>query len=352
MATDKKTDHLTDSEARLRAILDTAVEGIIVIDARGIMHLFNNAAERIFGYKSEEALGKNVSSLMPQPERDMHDRFLSNYLKTGKAKIIGIGREVRGLRKNGQTFPMTLAVSEIGTGAARQFVGIVRDMTERRRLEEALVMATENERQIIGQELHDTLSQQLTAIALMTRAMEKKFGELHAEAREEAKCVAELAKDTVNVAKRLAHGLFPTELERNGLAAALEELADNQRMLFKKECRYFGIKNRLNLPRPVERNLYRIAQEAVSNAVKHSGARRIEVTLDVEPTELRLSVKDDGGGIPQHQQPGKGMGLAIMRYRASMINGTLTLSSAHRSGTTVTCLLPDWQKAAEKTESK
>lgn len=352
MATEKKhSDSTTHSEARLRAILDTAVEGIIIIDTRCVAHLFNNAAERMFGYKADEVLGRNINMLMPSPEREMHDRYIANYLKTGKAKIIGIGREVRGQRKNGQTFPMTLAVSEITAGGQRQFVGIVRDMTERRRLEEALVMATENERQIIGQELHDTLSQQLTAIALMTRAMEKKFGDLHAEAREEAKCVAELAKDTVNVAKRLAHGLFPTELERNGLAAALEELADNQRMLFKKECRYFGIKERLNLLRPVERNLYRIAQEAVSNAVKHSGARRIEVTLDAEPAELRLSIKDDGCGLPHHQQPGKGMGLAIMRYRASMINGTLTLSSAPRSGTTVSCLLPDWQKATEKPEA-
>lgn len=209
-------------------------------------------------------------------------------------------------------------------------------------------MATENERQIIGQELHDTLSQQLTAIALMTRALEKQVGEDNPEASAAASGIAELARDAVNVAKRLAHGLFPTELERNGLAAALEELADNQQMLFKKECRYVGLRHRIGLPRTVDRNLYRIAQEAVSNAVKHSGAKRINVGLEITPDELILHVEDDGCGLPHHQQPGKGMGLAIMKYRAGMINATLTIASSSRSGTTVTCRLPDWEKAAQQ----
>lgn len=349
MAADKKSSgHVPGSEERLHAVLDTAVEGIVIIDIHGIVHLFNKAAERLFGYQADEILGKSVNSLMPSPYSENHDSYLANYLKTGKAKIIGIGREVRGLRKDGSTFPLALAVSETGGGKDRQFVGLVRDLSLRKQLEEALVMASENERMIIGQELHDTLSQQLAAIAMMTRALEKQVGDAQPEARESAAGVAEMARDAVNVAKRLAHGLFPTELERYGLAAALEELADNQRTLFKKEARYSGLRNRLGLSRSVDRNLYRIAQEAVSNAVKHSGAKHIDIRLDVSPTELVLSVKDDGCGLPHHQQPGKGMGLAIMKYRANMINATLTIGSVLRSGTTVICRLPEWQKAVQQ----
>jgi PAS domain S-box-containing protein len=349
MGADKKAAaHNSETEARLRAVLDTAVEGIVIIDAHGIVQLFNKSAEKIFGYRADEALGRNINFLMPSPYAENHDHYLAHYLKTGKAHIIGIGREVRGLRKDGVTFPLALAVSEIGSGMDRQFVGLVRDISQRKQLEEALVMASENERMIIGQELHDTLSQQLAAIAMMTRALEKQLGSADAAAREAAAGVAETARDACNVAKRLAHGLFPTELERYGLAAALEELADNQNTLFKKECRYSGIRNRLGLSRPVDRNLYRIAQEAVSNAVKHSGAKHIDIKLDVSPTELLLTVHDDGCGLPQHQQPGKGMGLAIMKYRAGMINATLTISSALRSGTVVTCRLPDWQKAVQQ----
>ncbi len=349
MGADKKTaEHYSESEARLRAVLDTAVEGIVIIDIAGRVQLFNKAAERIFGYGAQEAIGQNVSLLMSSPDRDTHDRSVADYLKTGKARIIGIGREVRGLRKDGRTFPMILAVSEIGVGDNRQFVGMVRDISERKRLEEALVMASENERMIIGQELHDTLSQQLTAIALMTRALEKRLGNSEPVARDAASNVAEMVRDAVNVAKRLAHGLFPTELERNGLAAALEELADNQASLFGKVCRYSGLRDRLGLPRPVDRNLYRIAQEAVSNAVKHSGAKHIDIVLEVSPAELKLIVQDDGCGLPQHQQPGKGMGLAIMKYRAGMINASLTISPGLRSGTVVTCRLPEWQKIGER----
>lgn len=342
----KNAEHPSDAELRLRAILDTAVEGIIVLDFRGIILSFNKAAEKIFGYHSAEVVSKNVSILMPSPDRELHDQYVGTHLKTGKARIIGIGREVRGLRKDGGTFPLALAVSEIGTGDGRQFVGLIRDISHRKQLEEALVMATENERMIIGQELHDTLSQQLAAIAMMTRALEKRIHEDNKGARSAAADVATMARDATNVAKRLAHGLFPTELERNGLASALEELADNQRLLFKKECRYTGVKRRLGMPRPVDRNLYRIAQEAVSNAVKHSGADHIDIMLEVTPLELLLTVQDDGIGLPHHQQPGKGMGLAIMKYRAGMINASLTISSSPRKGTTVTCRLPDWEKTA------
>jgi len=349
MGTDKKSFELSsDSAVLLRAVLNTAVEGIIIIDSHGIVQLFNRAAEQIFGYTQSEVVGRNVNMLMGGNEAESHDRYIGDYLKTGKAKIIGIGREVRGLHKDGYSLPLGLAISEFGEGRNRHFVGMVRDISSRKRLEEALVMATENERMIIGQELHDTLSQQLAAIAMMTRALEKQLQNAPDQIREAAADITETSRDAVNVAKRLAHGLFPVELERNGLAAALEELTDSQRTLFGKECRYSGIRNRLGLARPVDRNLYRIAQEAVSNAVKHSGCKHITISLDVTPTELLLTVMDDGRGLPRHQQPGKGMGLAIMKYRAGMINATLTIEPGSRSGTVVTCRLPDWQKAVQQ----
>lgn len=347
MAGEHKQNKQSEAEARLRAILETAVEGIIVIDHHGLIQLFNRSAERIFCYKEAELIGHKINVLMPSPDREMHDRYIGDYARTRVARIIGIGREVRGMRKDGSTFPMTLAVSEIGDGSKKQYVGIIRDISERKRLEDGLVMATENERQIIGQELHDTLSQQLTAISLMAKALERKLADQFPGGRDEAAVVAEMARDAVNVAKRLAHGLFPTELDRHGLAAALEELADNNQQLFKKECRYSGVRARLELPRPVERHLYRIAQEASSNAIKHSGGRRIEINLEASPVELLLTITDDGCGLPHHTQPGKGMGLAIMKYRSGMINATLTISPGLRSGTKVVCRLPNWQSLPE-----
>lgn len=129
---------LHDSEERLRAILHTAVEGIITIDERGIVESMNPAAEKTFGWKAIEVIGKNVSMLMPSPYREQHDDYLANYVRTGHAKIIGIGREVVGQRKDGSLFPMDLAVSEVRLAKQRLFTGFVRDITERKRAEEKL----------------------------------------------------------------------------------------------------------------------------------------------------------------------------------------------------------------------
>ena len=129
---------LQDSEARTRTILETAVDAIITIDERGKVESMNPAAERLFGYPSAEVIGHNVKLLMPEPYRHEHDDYLNNYLTTGQKKIIGIGREVVGLRKDGSTFPMDLAVSEVRLGMRRLFTGIVRDISERKQAEEQL----------------------------------------------------------------------------------------------------------------------------------------------------------------------------------------------------------------------
>jgi two-component system sensor kinase FixL len=124
--------------ARLEAILETAVDGIIVIDPSGIVQTYNKACERLFGYAAGEVIGRNIKMLMPSPDHERHDGYLANYLGTGERKIIGIGREVVGRRKDGTTFPMDLAVSEVHQGGDHTFVGLIRDISERKRAETEL----------------------------------------------------------------------------------------------------------------------------------------------------------------------------------------------------------------------
>ena len=126
------------SEARWRAIVDSAVDAIIVIDAHGRVEAFNPAAERLFGYTAEEVLGRNVDMLMPSPYREEHDTYLSRYLATGRAKIIGIGREVPGRRKDGKTFPLHLSVGQFTIQGERKFTGILHDLGSRVEMEEKL----------------------------------------------------------------------------------------------------------------------------------------------------------------------------------------------------------------------
>lgn len=127
-----------DEISRLRAVLDSAVDGIITIDERGRMEAANPAAERLFGYSVSEMLGRNVSMLMPSPDRDQHDQYLSNYLRTGVRQIIGVGREVLGRRKDGSTFPLYLAVSEVSFGHRKVFTGFVHDLTDLRQAQQDL----------------------------------------------------------------------------------------------------------------------------------------------------------------------------------------------------------------------
>src|SRR6185312_6950635 len=154
---DWATSALDDSEERLRAILETAVEGIITIDEFGIVESMNPAAARIFGYTPGELIGENVNLLMPTPYHEQHDGYLSNYRRTGNARIIGIGREVSGRRKDGTVFPMDLSVSEIKLSGRRLFTGFVRDITERKEAEKALwhfaAMVESSDDAIIGKTL-------------------------------------------------------------------------------------------------------------------------------------------------------------------------------------------------------
>ena len=127
-----------EAEERMRSVVNHVVDGIITIDDQGTITTFNPAAEKIFGYAAQEVLGQNIKMVMPEPYHSQHDGYLANYLSTGQAKIIGIGREVVGRRKDGLTFPLDLAISTFRLGQARYFTGIVRVITERKRAEEAL----------------------------------------------------------------------------------------------------------------------------------------------------------------------------------------------------------------------
>ena len=140
---------LRDSEARTQAILHTAVDGIITIDDRGIVESFNPAAERLFGYTADEVIGQSISILMPSPYREEHDGYLARYLQTGEPHIIGIGREVRARRRDGTTFPISLAVSEVRLAGRRMFTGIVHDLTARVQAEAALAQLNQRHKLIL-----------------------------------------------------------------------------------------------------------------------------------------------------------------------------------------------------------
>ena len=335
-----------DSEERLRAILETAVEGIITIDERGIVESMNPAAERIFGYSAAEVIGRNVSMLMPSPDRERHDGYIQNYVRTGQAKIIGIGREVVGQRKDGTVFPMDLAVSEVKLANRRLFTGFVRDITERKRVEElerTLLSISEREQTRIGQDLHDGLGQHLAGIELMSQVLEQNLStkKLKTEAARAAD-IARHVRDAISQTRSLARGLSPFVLESEGLLSALKELAERTATVFRVHCE-FHCAAVPKIAEAASNHLYRIAQESVSNAIKHGKAKRIGIELVAQgvPAEpqLVLTIKDDGVGMPALLPKNRGIGLRIMQYRADMLGGTLTAERDPAGGTIVRCIL-------------
>ncbi len=156
---EKFAQSLLESEAKAKSILETAVDGIVIISSQGIIESFNPAAERIFGYTAQEVIGRKVNTLMPQPHRDNHDQYIRSYLRTGHKKIIGIGRETMAQRKDGTTFPIELAVSEVKLGTRSIFTGIIRDITDRRQSASAL-KASEERFRLLVETMHDGLAVQ------------------------------------------------------------------------------------------------------------------------------------------------------------------------------------------------
>jgi PAS domain S-box-containing protein len=338
---------LRESEARARSILETTVDGVITIDERGRIESFNDAAEDIFGYNAEEVKGENVKVLMPSPYREEHDGYMRSYRETGQRHIIGIGREVTGRRKDGSTFPMDLAVSEMEVGGRRIFTGIVRDISERRRLEKEILNISDQERRRIGQDLHDGLGQMLTGIGLLSQNLTRRLDAEGHPLADDMNEVTELVKEADQYARDLARGLTPVDVDASGLSEALQRLSNNAVRLFDVEATFEEVGTALVHNATTAMHLYRIAQESVSNAVRHGGAEHIRLRLASGPTQIRLRVQDDGSGFDASAHAGPGMGVNIMNYRARIIGGTLDIQSSPGEGTTVTCTLPRTAHAAE-----
>ena len=332
---------LQASEEISSAIVETAVNAIITIDASCIIQTANTSTERLFGYQRSEIIGRNISMLMPQPYRDRHDSYVGNYLGSGVKRIIGIGREVVGQRKDGSVFPIDLSVGEAVLPSGRRiFTGIIRDLTERKALEDKILHISEEEQARIGQDIHDDLCQQLAAIGCLAKVAQKNLTKAGSSEAEGLAEIVQLISRANTRARETSRGLMPVVIDSGGLMAALEELAVSTARAFEVVCDF-------RYDNPVQLNdnklsvqLFRIAQEAVSNAVKHGQARRVDLHLARQSGNIVLTIRDNGIGIPNSPAQGTGMGLLTMNHRAQMMGGTLKIEPRADGGTQVTCSVP------------
>lgn len=323
------------------AVLETAVDAIVTIDERGIIQTVNRAAERMFGYGRDEVIGRNINLLMPEPFRSKHDAYMATYLRTGRAKIIGIGREAVGKRKDGTVFPIELAVSEVIEGDHRTFTGVVRDISARRELEGELLAVSEREQQRIGHELHDGLCQELAGIAFAVQSLQRRRDAGGRIDPPELGDLTRILLDAVRHARGLSHGLYPVSPQPNGLAVALAQLAANTADVFKVECEFIQ-----DPAHPVQMrdgtaatHLYRIAQAAVRDAIRHGKACRIEIALAMKRRMIVMTVADDGFALAVDGRYHDQTDLRMMRHRAGVLGAKLRLESGPCGGVRVVCEL-------------
>jgi two-component system sensor histidine kinase UhpB len=212
---------------------------------------------------------------------------------------------------------------------------------ERKRLERELLDIIERERRRIGQELHDSIGQQLTGIQCMTKVLERKLTEKSLPESGYARDIAKYVNQSMDQARALAKGLHAVDLDSGSLKSALEDLATMTQDLFSVHCVF-------NCDHPIETrdaavaiHVYRVAQEAVTNAIKHGNAKHVVITLASHGDKTVLTVHNDGKDFPEQKPREKGMGLHVMEYRAEMINGSLDVRRGENGGTIVTCVFPN-----------
>ena len=348
---------LQENEARMRAIVDTAVDAIITIDETGIIERFNPAAQKLFGYSEADIKGKNVSTLMPTPFQQMHDGYLAKYLATGEKKIIGIGREVTGLRKDGSVFPMDLSIAEMRLGERRMFTGIVRDVSERRLVEQALRKSQEELRQLgghlernkeeerkrIAREIHDELGGIMAGI----KAYVSVFIEREVRAGRQpdpllTDAVA-LAENGFQAVRRVITDLRPSVLDQLGVWAALEWHADQIGKRSNLRCTCSIDDNAAAIAPGPETStmLFRVVQEALTNAVRHARASAVSIQVSVDGEVLQVCVQDDGHGIDSgRQSAGVSWGITGMGERARYFGGVVTIDGDAGQGTCVKLRIP------------
>ena len=230
--------------------------------------------------------------------------------------------------------------------------GSERDITERKELERELLESTSNERRRIGHELHDGLGQYLAGIAFRAKALEQTLATEAIAHAAEAKELATLISNAISQTRSLARGLDPIEVETIGLSAALQNLSSESEKFFEITCLFRCSESTLQVEPQTALALYRIAQEAIHNAISHGEARRIEIELAMDTNQLRLQIHDNGVGFEVQTCKQGGMGLRVMQYRARSIGANLTIRSHLNQGTEIRCLVP-WipPPAAEKLQA-
>jgi PAS domain S-box-containing protein len=348
-------ERLRASEARWRAVIESAVDGIIVIDVHGRIEAFNPAAKRLFGYEEEEVLGRNVDILMPSPYHEEHDSYLSRYLATGRAKIIGIGREVTGLRKDGTTFPLHLSVGQITIEGERKFTGILHDLSSRVRMEERIREQTSLAKlgemaAVVAHEVKNPLAGIRGAIQVFASRMARDGGEspILTEIVNRIDALDRMMKELLLFARPPQPKCAPTDVVP--LVSATAHFLNQDPSLRQVQVDVNGSAP----PVSADAEMLKIVFQnlLINGAHAMQGQGRIQVAVKTIDSTCQIAFSDTGPGIPPDvrekiftpffttKSRGSGLGLPTAKRLIEAHNGQIVIDCPPSGGTTVVVRLP------------
>ena len=351
---------LARGEARLRGILDSAMDAIITIDERQHIVLFNAAAESMFGCPRDEALGAPLAWFIPDRFRGVHADHVRAFGATGTAsRRMGGLRVVTGLRRNGEEFPIDASISQQSEADGRFYTVILRDITERVRQEDelrrskeelrelsvALHQAREQEKSRIARELHDELGQALTSLQMDIAWCKQRIPQDGNGFAGKLAKMETMLERTVAATRRIATELRPLMLDDLGLVPAVEWLAESFTQRSGVACELAISHESLDLPGAHATAVFRTVQEALTNVAKHAHASRVDVAIEQADGHVSVSVHDDGVGFStEGARKPNSFGLLGLRERASLLGGEARISSAPGKGTHVELRLPSGEE--------
>ena len=329
---------------RLRAVVDTAVDGVLLLDAQGRILMSNPACLRLFGCEGEELSGLSVEEFMPSPLASGPAQALPPD-RADQAESMRISAQPTTVRRRDRsTFRAEISVGAAIDREQPVFVCVIHDVSERIELEKALLDAVGREQRRFGDDLHDGLGQELTGLSLLLAAMARSARDALALEPSDLDRAQDVARHAIQSCRSIARGLSPVAETQGGLIAGLRDLVVRLKTPSGPSVDFTATEaSRLGLSAAVADHLYRIAQEALSNALRHSHAHSITVRFAVEPELVRLEICDDGDGMRLPGTRLRGLGLRTMRYRADVIGARLQIE---RSGTAGTCVVCDCPQAA------
>jgi PAS domain S-box-containing protein len=327
---------LIEANQALTALIESAPLAIVSITSEHKIKSWNPAAERMFGWREQEVLGQPLPFVPANKQRDIQD-MIERVLQGSSFTDF----EICCTKKDGTPVDLTITSAPLcdASGSVGGIMTVILDITVNRQLIREIIEISSREQIRIGQDLHDGLSQHLTGIAFLSKALEQKLAAQSLAEAGPAREITQLVNQSIEMTRGLARGLSPVAVGEDGLMLSLRELAATVTSLFGISCLFHADGSAVNPGTATATHLFRIVQEAVNNAVKHGHARQIIISLSANHAKTVLKIEDDGVGLASPPERGKGMGLHIMSYRARMIGASLSVESMPSAGTTVTCVL-------------